>query len=131
MHYLKASGKEKRVQDTELYKWYQLIKEVSTWKLARRILVSLYCYFIQILKKSLIFNVNIEKEKELINFLKIVIITHLERSPVKQKNWNHKSYLLFHILCQNTQIFFRPHPDLYFTVVVYQIYNLEVCKWKW
>lgn len=112
MHYLKASGKEKRVQDTELYKWYQLIKEVSTWKLARRILVSLYCYFIQILKKSLIFNVNIEKEKELINFLKIVIITHLEHSPVKQKNWNHKSYLLFHILCQNTQIFFD-HIQIY------------------
>lgn len=91
------------------------------------------CQFILLLysnlkKKGLIFNVNIEKEKELINFLKIVIITHLERSPVKQKNWNHKSYLLFHILCQNTQIFFRPHPDLYFTVVVYQIYNLEVCK---
>lgn len=33
-------------------------------------------------KKSVILNVIIEKDKELINFLKIVIITHLEQSPV-------------------------------------------------
>lgn len=58
----------------------QRSKQVKTCQ--EVLFVSLYHYFIQIKKKSLILNVIIEKDKELINFLKIVIITHLEQSPV-------------------------------------------------
>lgn len=58
----------------------QRSKQVNTCQ--EVLFVSLYHYFIQIKKKSLILNVIIEKDKELINFLKIVIITHLEQSPV-------------------------------------------------
>lgn len=58
----------------------QRSKQVKTCQ--EVLFVSLYHYFIQIKKISLILNVIIEKDKELINFLKIVIITHLEQSPV-------------------------------------------------
>lgn len=58
----------------------QRSKQVKTCQ--EVLFVSLYHYFIQIKKKSVILNVIIEKDKELINFLKIVIITHLEQSPV-------------------------------------------------
>lgn len=58
----------------------QRSKQVKTCQ--EVLFASLYHYFIQIKKKSVILNVIIEKDKELINFLKIVIITHLERSPV-------------------------------------------------
>lgn len=58
----------------------QRSKQVKTCQ--EVLFVSLYHYFIQIKKKGLILNVIIEKDKELINFLKIVIITHLEQSPV-------------------------------------------------
>lgn len=58
----------------------QRSKQVKTCQ--EVLFISLYHYFIQIKKKSVILNVIIEKDKELINFLKIVIITHLEQSPV-------------------------------------------------
>lgn len=58
----------------------QRSKQVKTCQ--EVLFVSFYHYFIQIKKKSVILNVIIEKDKELINFLKIVIITHLEQSPV-------------------------------------------------
>lgn len=58
----------------------QRSKQVKTCQ--EVLFVSLYHYFIQIKKKSVILNVIIEKDKELINFLKIVIMTHLEQSPV-------------------------------------------------
>lgn len=58
----------------------QRSKQVKTCQ--EVLFVSLYHYFIQIKKKSVILNVIIEKDKELINFLKIIIITHLEQSPV-------------------------------------------------